>query len=199
MVDFLELNFLENKITSRQSLCKSLRKISQSLLRQYESRPVSSHLLRVHLDFFSALADFGVLDFQSVLRVFALFSGLFGDVLRRLLECASVSACHEVDDFARFFRIDFCDRENQQLRGSRRNRTFRSKKATYASRMHSPAPATRFIEYDEDFGVFQEMLKLLLRICVFANFISRIISKMLFITCLFFFKQVYIADPTLAV
>jgi hypothetical protein len=198
MVDFLELNFLENKITSKQSLCKSLKKIFLNMLRDYEVNTVSSHMLRVHLNFFSALADFGVLDFHSVLRVFSVFSKLFKEILQKLLKANSVSQCQHVEDFSFFYRIEFFGGDNQirYINTSNRRKTFKSKNETFMFNMAGESSAHQFIQFDEDFHIFKEALKLLLRICEFANFISKIISKMLFILCLFFFKEVYIEDPT---
>jgi hypothetical protein len=167
------------------------------MLRDYEVSSVSSHMLRVHLNFFSALADFGVLDFHSVLRVFIIFSTLFKELLEKLLKSNSVSFCQQIKDFSFFYKIDFYEGDSKlmHINTSQKRKTFRSKNETFMFKMGGQQIDKRFIKFDEDFNIFKEALKLLLRICEFANFISKIISKMLFILCLFFFKEVYIEDP----
>lgn len=169
------------------------------MLKEYEDRPISSNMLRVHLDFFSALADFGVLDFQSLLRVFEIFSTLFKEILDKLLQTSSLSLLDQVDDFSFFDKIEFLNADFRSLRmgATGKARTFRSKAETFAYQFEGELARPKFIRDDEEFKIYKEALKLLLRICEFSNFLTKIISKMIFILSLYFFKEIYIEDPRL--
>ena len=198
MVDYLEINFLDSKVTSKQTFFRELGTIFQVMVPQYEVKEISASLLRVHLQLFKALINFGVLDLSSVLRLLEIFCDLFRETMDRLNSISKLSEVSFIDDLSFFFKISF--EKKRQAKTSRlqsKRSTFQKKNDTIYRLDSAAVEKERSLELtnNRDYYIFLEILRLLIGISDFVNFVLKVTNKMLLFLYLHFFKQSYINDP----